>query len=239
MTMGLLKSVDNVPGIDFYEYRDQLYWNKYTYRARFELKGARYTWYSDDKDDLLERLNNKYTVFSLSGQERDKVMKNIDLLVKFIEWRNLNKKTKKASIRIEGETVAVFSNDLSLLQTLQDIDTSIELNYTECQTTIFAGTKHFVETPKHNYRIYLKSKRIVGTFVDDLKHTLATSKSLYPSNALTAWLNNSNTRSWRYCYTSASHSIDYDEESTLSYLMLMYGEMFGKRYKLEKRPDTI
>ena len=46
--MGLLKSVKDVPGIDFYEYRDSDYYNKYEYRARFNLVGVRYTWYVEN-----------------------------------------------------------------------------------------------------------------------------------------------------------------------------------------------
>ena len=37
--------------------------------------------------------------------------------------------------------------------------------------------------------------------------------------------------------SSAMHYIDYDDEATLSYLSLMHDGVFGKRYKLEKRPD--
>ena len=33
--------------------------------------------------------------------------------------------------------------------------------------------------------------------------------------------------------------IDYDDESTISYLALIYGDMLGKRYKLEQRPEAI
>ena len=45
--------------------------------------------------------------------------------------------------------------------------------------------------------------------------------------------------SWKYRYTNANHFIEYDDESTLSYLALMHGEILGKRYKLEKRPEPI
>jgi hypothetical protein len=44
---------------------------------------------------------------------------------------------------------------------------------------------------------------------------------------------------WTFRYTSAAHFIDYDDESTLSYLALMHGEVLGKKYKLEKRPDIV
>jgi hypothetical protein len=44
---------------------------------------------------------------------------------------------------------------------------------------------------------------------------------------------------WKQRYSSASYFIDYDDESTLSYLALLYGEMLGKKYKLEKRADPV
>ena len=46
--MGLLKLADDNPDVDFYEYRDQHYYNKYEYRARFNLVGVRYTWYIEN-----------------------------------------------------------------------------------------------------------------------------------------------------------------------------------------------
>ena len=56
--MGLLKSVSDVPGIDFYDYRESTYYNKYQYRARFNLFGVRYTWYSKNSADFIRRINN-------------------------------------------------------------------------------------------------------------------------------------------------------------------------------------
>ena len=79
----------------------------------------------------------------------------------------------------------------------------------------------------------------------DINNTFKKSKELFPSNALKAWINEYLTRptisqqNWRYRWTNGNHSIDYDNESTLSYLMLMYGHILGKRYKLEKRPELV
>jgi hypothetical protein len=89
----------------------------------------------------------------------------------------------------------------------------------------------------------LKSKRVEGSFAVDLHETLKKNKQLYPSPALILWAKGSTTPgnqlSWRYRYSNASHFIDYDDESVLSYLALLYGDMLGKRYKLEKRPDPV
>ena len=76
-------------------------------------------------------------------------------------------------------------------------------------------------------------------------------KDLYPSSSLSAWLLATTvgsarfkyyswqySHSWQYNHSSTTHSthfIDFNNESTLSYLALMYGEYLGHRYKLEKR----
>ena len=95
--------------------------------------------------------------------------------------------------------------------------------------------------PKHKFRIYLKSRRVEGTFAEDLHTMFKKNKSLYPSPALKHWAKGSsgNQNSWRYRFSNASHFIDYDDESVLSYLALLHGDMLGKRYKLEKRPDPV
>jgi hypothetical protein len=87
--------------------------------------------------------------------------------------------------------------------------------------------------------VYLKSRRVESSFAQDLSDLLKKNKSLLPSTALKHWAlrSKANAGGWRYRYSSASHFIDYDDESMLSYLALMHGNMLGKRYKLEKRPD--
>lgn len=238
--MGLLKSVDNVPGIDFYDFRDDDYYSKYTYRVRFRLSGVRYTWYSDSVDEFMVRYNATTGWKVINKKDKPDVTKNLEAIKSFIEWRNLRRKEKSATIRIERDTVAIFCNDLSLLKTIETIDPTLAYDYTEVQKSQFAGVKHFVNKPNHPYRIYLKSKLVPQNFSKELSELLSRSKNLHPSNALKMWLSGHTfSSSWRHRYTSSSHFIDYDDESTLSYLALMHGEMFGKRYKLEKRPEPV
>ena len=80
--MGLLKSVDNVPGIDFYEYRECDYYNKYEYRVRFRMPGARYTWYCKKPEDLDERLNKK-GFGSIQKKDKQEVVDNADAIKAF------------------------------------------------------------------------------------------------------------------------------------------------------------
>jgi hypothetical protein len=244
--MGLLKSVDNVPGIDFYEYRDNIYYNKYNYRARLKIPGIRYTWFSNTPQDLRDRLAGKHKAFSrIRKEDLPEIRANLEALCNFIEWRNLRKSDKKATIRVEYETAAVFCNDLTLLKEIEQFGNNLSIDYTEAQTSQYAGIKLFVNEPAHKFRIYLKSKRVKDdNFLVDLNDLLERSPSLHPSPTFNRWLKDaisdrSHQRFWRYTFTSSSHFIEYDDESTLSYLALLHGEMLGKKYKLEKRPDPI
>ena len=245
--MALLKSVDDVPGIDFYEYRDNDYYNKYAYRARIILKGIRYTWWADTIADVKERLSKKSNYYQTRVSEQLLINENLPIIEAYLNWRDINapKKTKnkKLIIRIEYDTCAVFSNDLTMLQDIKTIHPDIQVDITAVQRTSFQGVKHFVRDPKHKFRVYLKAKRIGESFVTDLESLINRSDNLHPSPALLKWIENfdnyHNVNYWRYRYSSPTHFIDYDDESTLSYLAIMYGEMLGKRYKLEKRPVTV
>ena len=240
--MGLLKLADDNPDVDFYEYRDQHYYNKYEYRARFNLVGVRYTWYiKSDIQELVERLEAPVTSYHRLAYERDEVRENLAILASFLKWRNELKKKKTATIRIEHNTVGVFSNDLQELKDIVNCIPDIEVDYTQAQISNYIGIKHFMRKPKHKFRVYLKSRRVEGSFAEDLYNMFKKNKSLYPSPALKHWAKGSkgNQSSWRYRFSNASHFIDYDDESVLSYLALLHGDMLGKRYKLEKRPDPV
>jgi hypothetical protein len=242
--MGSLKSIKDVPGIDYYEYRDSDYYNKYEYRARFTLAGIRYTWYTKTAEDLLKKVESGKGYYGIRPDDRTIVNTNLATLMDFIRWRNDRKIDKKAMIRIEGDTIAAFSSDLLLLKSLQNLNSDLVIDYTQVQKSPDIGVKTFVGQPKHKYRVYLKSKRVEDAFAKELNDLFSRTKGLYPSDALKYWAKSSaNTlparQIWRFRYSSASHFIDYDDESTLSYLALIHGNMLGKRYKLEKRPDPI
>lgn len=236
--MGLLKSVDNVPGINYYEYRDYEFYNKYIYRARITLPGIRFTWYVKNSDEFNKRLQQKRFGMSWSVRDDDKkaLENNAPAICQFLEFRNKLKKDKAGIVRIEGNTAAVFSNDLALLQELNKIVAKDNIDFTEVKISEFVGTKFFTKEPKHKFRIYFKSKRAPDGFIANLSQTLAQSKFLYPSKGLKRWL--AQQSNWKWRYVSSGYYIDYNDESTLSYVALLYGDLLGRRYKLEKRPDT-
>jgi hypothetical protein len=245
--MALLRLAKDIPGVDYIEYRDTDYYNKYEYRARFNLVGVRYTWYiKSDIQELIDRLEAPAVGYNYNriSCERDEVRENLPKLEKFLQWRNVIKQKKNCTVRIEHNTVAVFSNDLQELHDISNVIPDIELDYTQVEKSTFIGIKYFARKPKHNYRVYLKSRRVEDSFALDLHEMFKKNKKLYPCPSLKQWTKGSvlisnNQVSWRYRFSSANHFIDYDDESILSYLALVHGNMLGKRYKLEKRPDPV
>lgn len=241
--MGLLKSIDNVPGINFYEYRDEPYYGKYLYRMRVQIPCVRYTWWCKKPEDLDTKMSGKFHSYgNIKKQDLQTVRDNEQALKAIIVIQTERKKTKKIAMRIEASTVAFFSDDLAELQKIEKtLGGGYNCDYTEVQTSQYAGIKHFVNEPKHKFRIYLRSKRVDDTFHVELSNTIGRTKTLYPSPALIQWMKRDPKRYgiWHFRWTSSAHFIDYDDESTLSYLALMHGDVLGKKYKLEKRPDNI
>ena len=78
------------------------------------------------------------------------------------------------------------------MSTLKDVEKEIggpyNFDYTQSQTSQYAGIKHFVNDPPHKYRVYLRSKRVDEGFRKDLVGTLTKQSGLHASNALLLWL---------------------------------------------------
>lgn len=241
--MALLRLAKDTTDIDYYDYRDTDYYGKYKYRVRFNLPCVRYASFEKTVDGLLKRVNSQHEFKGVRKSDRPTVTHYLDSLVRFIEYRNNLKETNNGILRVESNTVAFFSNDLELLKLAKTINPESGCDYSEAKVTTFVGVKTFVNEPKHKYRVYFKSKMIENGFVPQLSDLLNRSPGMHPSESLKYWLRsyqvNTLVYSWRYRYTNANHFIDYDDESTLSYLALMHGDILGKRYKLEKRPDIV
>lgn len=240
--MGLLKSVDNVQGIDYYDYRDNDYWSKYEYRARITFEGIRYVYWADTVDEWIGRMKKGYSArgkASLTPDEINAILDKKVIIENFIDLRKKQKKNKDFGIRLESDTAAIFSNDLAFLHSFKQWHPDIRIDFTQVQKAEYSGIKYFVNQPTSKYRVYLKSKRVSEDIPKDLRDLFKRTASLKPSRALQQWLNESPRYGWKRRYCSSAYSIDYDDESTLSYLALCHGELIGRKFKLEKRPEAI
>lgn len=236
MAMALLKSVDNVPNIDYYEYRDIDFYSKFKYRARVTFEGAWHASHTDDFFTFIKNMRKFKSKYRTGGPASiPKLVKKRKAIEEFFRYRNQVVKDKNFTIRTENNVTAFFSNDLDKLVELKKID--LEVDITEAITGQYSGVKYFVREPKHKYRIYLRGCMVDKNFVTELHETLNRTPNLYPSYALRCWIHHQLNRNSAYRWSSGSHSIDYDDESNLSYLALLFGDKLGKKYKLEKRLD--
>lgn len=226
-------------GIEYIDHRDSLYYNKYQYRARLYCTGINLCWYCKTPADVLKRAKKNPQRFAGA---------DMSAISEFLLWSNKQdtSKNKNCTIRIENNTAAIFSNDLAHLKTLEALGCKID--YTSVDNTIPQGTKYFVAKPTYKFRFYLKTKYVDSNFSEKLSAFITryenTASKLVPSKSLVSWLHeNDNARSgmnsWRSRYCSSHYYIDYSEESMLTLFTLMFDGMISKRFKLEKRPDTV
>lgn len=226
-------------GIGFIDNRSSLYYNKFKYRARFYCRGVTLAWFNYTEQEITQKLN-KYKKRFVGADPKH--------IHDFYNWKQSTKKNKTATVRIEGDIASIFSTDLTLLKTLETIGCPVD--YTEVDDTMISGVKYFVNKPKHNYRIYLKSKRVADDFrrklSDFIKRYENTNTVMTPSGALSSWMLDTGSYqigswsyAWRRNYTSSNFFIDYNDESTITLFSLMFSGMISKSYKLEKRPDPV
>lgn len=216
------------------EDRDKLFFNKYKYRATCQLLGVRFTYYCTTVKDFQKKIEKRRQDPWHYGKQYSNDDLDLNAIEFFIKWRNTYK--KDSIIRIEYDTFAVFSNDLELLKTLEEIGSDIQ--YTEANV-IAPGVKFFKNKPKHDYRIYLKGIRLDSDKVDQIcsfVENYKTRDSVKISSALVHAVSNGRINSNRWMHNS--YYIDYNEESMLTLLRLVFpGILSSKIYKLESEQN--
>lgn len=235
--MGLLKSTDPTTGIDYLDYRDISYWNKYRYRARVTFEGIRVIPWSRDITAWVARIkgDSNYRLRGLSVQQKKDILDQQVIAENLISLNKNRLKDKSYNIRVEGKVAAIFSNDLDFLKQIRNWHPDIVVDISEAMASQYSGVKYFSRQPKHKYRVYLRSAIVGLNVTQELYELLQKQPQLSPSKALMRWIHPETVRPWARKYCSAMYSIDYDDESTLSYLALMHGEILGKKYELKKR----
>jgi len=155
---------------------------------------------------------------------------DFDLVEKIILFKN--KHSAECIYRHEGDKIAVFTNDIAILQEMLSIQSDVKL--TELLLSP-AGVKYFKNDPPSKYRVYLKSKRITDDERDSLLTFLERTDIVEGCDGLRR--NLSSSVNYRNSWVHTGQFIGYNEESTLTYFSLLFSGLVGKSYKLEKKTD--
>lgn len=222
------------------ENRNSLFFGKYQYRSSFTLVGAYYANRNNTVEAMKEYIKERDQDFQEFGKKwgRHNLLLSdyINVYSKFIRWREKNK--EKIMVRTHGDDVSIFTNDVKVIESLSKLDTEITPTTTEvnleCEPNVLLR-----KDPKHNYRVYLKSRRIKDEFHKELADFFNQRKqSIFPCRSLLAWANKHSSQKWYLNWSQSSHFMEFDDESMITLVKLFFGDIIGKSYKIEKRPES-
>jgi len=218
------------------EKRNKLYFNKFMYKAVCKIQGAAYTYYTSEIDSFISRMEkfreterSKFGVRILDDDWQEYWEEvNIEQIAAFITWRNMISKDR-CLIRIQQDNVSFFSNELSLLQTLDNLDPKLKFHQAICHDP---KTLYFKRQPKYKFRTYFKSRRMPKDFSDNVRSLNKIYKSLNFSKGLISNLFNNNWHPYRYMH--GSFFVEYNDEQMITILGMWFSDMLGKTYTLAK-----
>lgn len=220
------------------ENRNKLYFHKFKYKAVVHIQGAAYTYYTPDLDTFVSRMEKlrettkgRYGVRIMTDDWQeywDEV--NLDKISQLITWRNIVSKDK-CLIRIQGDNVSFFSNELALLQTLDSIDNNLSIYEAKCYEP---DKMYFKKQPKYKFRTYFKARRMPKDFSENVRSLQDMYKSINFSKGLFASLFHNNWHPYRYMH--GSYFVEYNDEQMLTILSMWFSDILGKTYSLHKEP---
>lgn len=206
--------------------RATLYYNKYKYKTTL--------FYTKDYD------SNSWC--ALTGKRYSNYRTILGLIKDFIRDYNADNKFRR-----KASSVTLYSNDLDTVIKFRLLNIKEATPITEVELAPH-GTKLFSRTPPAKYRAYLKNARIDSKFIDDFGKFLSKNTKIKPNSSLIRLIFSKkfnsrlaggyypNRTSHNY-WIHSSQFFDYDEPSILTYVNLMFSDIIGKTYKLEKKQN--
>jgi hypothetical protein len=197
------------------------------------LQGAGYTYYTYDMKDFIDKIE-KHKKNKLYWNEDRDYFSNIDIdkISQFLTWRNTVSK-EKCMYRVSGDNISFFSDDISLLRTLECIDPAIK--YSKVDLYGNTDVMYFSKNPKFKFRTYFRAKRMPKDFSDNVRNLKDIYANLNFSQALLKTLfHHMQYNSYRYLH--GSYYVEYDDEQMVTILNIWFPNMLGKTYTLQKAP---
>lgn len=215
------------------EQREKLYYSKYTYKCTCYLPGAYYTYNVRNIDDYKDKISSlitdmrRYPMY-VPATFGDKDLDNIKLL---IDYQTGFTKQDKGTMRKEGNSISFFSNDLSYLEKLPAFnDNPNKITQVEVMP---AGIKYFKRDIPAKYRVHFKEGKVSSELKQDILSYIQKTENVEASSSLMVWLNRPN--HWNTIWVSKTFFINYNDPSNLTMMHILFPEVIGKNYKLEKK----
>lgn len=219
------------------EIRNKLYFGKYNYKAVIKITGLSYTYYVDNIQQFKDRLARFRTEKSVALRTYGSHLTDNDYYDS-IDYQSIDKflifkkvYNEHIMVRQERDKASIFTNDLSLLESLMELDNEFQIYKSEVLSN---DTMYFKKQPKYKFRTYFKGKRIPKDFMDNIQTLKDTYKSLNFSKGLFVSLFHNNWHPYRYLH--GSYFVEYNDEHMHTILAMWLPDMLGKTYSLAKEP---
>ena len=214
------------------EQRERLYYNKFVYRAVCTIPGAYYTHniktIDQYKDEILSfRADHHRYPMYMPPKITDKMYDDIEILINYI---NDFEKNNKGTIRKEANNVTFYSNDLDLLKKAHSVTKPLKIYQAD---VLPDGIKYFKRNLPANFRVHFREARVNSDIKQEILHYVERTDGVEASSALIRWLKSPNR--WSQSWCSKTYFINYNDSSHLTMMHLLFPEVIGKNYKLEKK----
>lgn len=194
------------------EDRTILYYNKFKYRVSVRTPRGQESIQLGNLISLPEMHTTSYT-------DREKISI-------FLALHRENNK-----FRLEGNRITFFSNDLALVEQFQSLANAGPIT----EAIVTHGVKLFKNTPPAKFRSYLKTKRVEAEFRSAFVEYLERTDGLRPNHPFLRCLYPLSSWGYKYIWIYDHYYIDYNDPAMLTYIHLMFPNVIGKTYKLEKK----
>lgn len=168
-----------------------------------------------------------------------------DFLEDIVDFHKRHRKSKVTFRTTYGsaatDKLIAYTNDLNLVEDSQKIHSNHKNAgvIIEEVTSVFpTGVKYFKKEPPAKMRVYFKNYCGNPELKEELSDFFSRTKEAKPSQALCeslSWPSKSMIRLWFF----ATHFFDCDDDSIVSYFALMFPQLIGKVYHLEKNPENL
>jgi uncharacterized membrane protein len=216
--MGSLRFA-NKNDINYHEYRDKLYYNKYKYKLIISFETLRFFTYSNYnlkhwETNVRKKLSGNTLVTTLNFKDR------------LLNMRDLIKK-QNIRQRIEGDKISLFFNDINELTDFKsNFPASFPITTYESIVSNEPKVKFFMRKPKFKFRAYMKTKRVTIQEKKELEDFLENASfELKLSSSLSRWFKLS-----RSSFLFSNFYFDFNDELAQTYLALSMSDYIEKYY---------
>ena len=215
----------------------QLFYDRYPYRAKFNINGAQWITKSKNIRDLKTHVENHYNfikIFKLADDYDYTKVENhdFDKLEKLLDWVNYHRYIFK--FRGESFVFSAYGEDLEKLKTVLDIETDVK--FTQRIAGLGKYDLYFAKEPKFKYRVYVTTGHTKSLTFKNLEEFVQSHKNNTNYRISPAVVHAFTTPAVHSNVIFGKYFIEFNEPSIYAYLSILFDGKISPMYTCLKQP---